>query len=137
VDADELIRLRLGDEHSREIRGLVIDFDPKARRRIGLVELLDIYAYTFGGTQAYGGEASWTPLLLRLRDLFYEEYSGEISAEEKRQKLASIPEPVDPVESVEFLYLNGTSQGWNWGKNGMTNAAFIQGAARDYFRQYF
>jgi len=35
------------------------------------------------------------------------------------------------------LYLNGTDRGWNWGRNGMTNAAFLQNSARDYFRKYF
>jgi len=34
---------------------------------------------------------------------------------------------------MELLYLNGDNQGWNWGRNGMTNAAFIHGPARTYF----
>jgi hypothetical protein len=137
VDADGLIRLLLGEQHSRETRRLVIDFDPGSQRRIGLVELLDVYAYSFGGTEAYEGEVSWTPLMLRLRDVFYKEYPRVISSEEKKQVLACLHDSADMQETIEFLYLNGTNRGWTWGMNGMTNAAFIHGPARDYFRRYF
>lgn len=113
----------------------LIDFDPDAKRRIGLVELLDIYVYTFAGSE--NGKAGWSPMMLRLRDVLYEEFGQDISAEEKEKRTSRVPEPDSKDDFVEFLYLNGSNQGWRWGMSGMTNAAFIQGPAREYFRQYF
>jgi len=40
-------------------------------------------------------------------------------------------------EFVEFLYLQGDDGGWNWGRNGSTNAAILHGEAREYFRKFF
>lgn len=134
ISADELIRLHSDGQESYGTRRLIIDFDPKAKRRIGLIELLDIYAYTHG----YGsGEASWTPLMLRMRYAFYKEYESEITEEHKSRIIGTIPLSEDGNDFVEFLYLNGPDKGWNWGKNGMTNAAFLQGDARAYFRKFF
>lgn len=135
VTADELIRLQTGNVNSYADRRLVIDFDPKATWRIGLIELLDIYAFTWGDGQ---NGPSWTPLMLRMRDVLYEEYDQPLTPSQKDSILARLPEPADDgLDFVEFLYLNGPNYGWNWGKNGMTNAVFLQGAARDYFRQFF
>lgn len=113
----------------------LIDFDPDAKRRIGLVELLDIYVYTFAGLES--GKASWSPMMFRLRDVMYEEFESEISLEEKEKHIYRVPDPESKDDFVEFLYLHGSDQGWRWGVNGMTNAAFIHGPAREYFRQYF
>lgn len=135
VTADELIRLHTGNANSYADRRLVIDFDPKATWRIGLIELLDVYAFTWGDGN---GGPSWTPLMLRMRDMYYEEYEHPITPSQKVAVLGNLPEPpVEAVDFVEFLYLNGPNFGWNWGKNGMTNAVFIQGEARDYFKQFF
>jgi len=126
VSADELIRLHYNGEHSYETRRLMIDFDPYAKRRIGIIELLDIYAYT--------DEVYWTPLMLRMRDIFYQDdYNQDITAEIKARLLGNLAEPNGNSDFVEFLYLKG----WNWGKNGMTNAVFIQGEARKYFKRFF
>ena len=76
-------------------------------------------------------------MMLRLRDVQYEEYENDISDQEKEQKIKTLKDPGNEEDFVEFLYLNGPNKGWNWGRNGMTNAAFIQGPARDYFRKYF
>jgi hypothetical protein len=48
VSADELIRLHTGGNETYATRRLIIDYDPQASWRIGLVELLDVYAYTYG-----------------------------------------------------------------------------------------
>ena len=131
VSADDLIRIGSDGVHSAKTRCLLIDFDPKSTKRIGIIELLDVYAYTFGND----GDAGWTPLMLKLRDIFYEE--SPTSPAEREARLQMFVEPEDSDEFVEFLYLNGVGRGWNWGKNGMTNAAFIQGEAREYFRKFF
>ena len=138
VSQDDLIRIHSAGTHDSTTRRLVIDFDPNATWRIGLVELLDVHAYTWGDGN---DRPSWTPLMLRLRDVFYEEYDPPLDGSRKNSILARLPEPKsDATDFVEFLYLTGDAHNgcrWNWGRNGMTNAAFLYGAARDYFRKFF
>ena len=135
ITADDLIHLLTNGAYNYSARRLVIDFDPKATWRIGLIELLDVYAYTWSDGN---GEPYWTPMMFRLRDIHYKEYDQPIDHDSKAAILSDLPEPdSDEADFVEFLYLNGPAYGWNWGKNGMTNAVLLHGAARDYFRQYF
>lgn len=134
VSTDKLIQIDNNGLQTYDTRRMVIDFDPNARWRIGLIELLDIYAYTWGNGS---GKVAWTPLMLRLRDVFYEEYDPEITDQQKNEIMQQLPEPDDDSDFVEFLYLNGPDKGWNFGSNGRTNAAFLQGEARAYFRQFF
>ena len=134
VSADELLRLYYNNAHSSVDRHLIIDFDPNSTWRIGLIELLDVYAFTWGDQN---NDASWTPLMLRMRDVYYDEFDQAVLKKEKPNILNNLPEPKDDSDFIEFLYLNGPGLGWNWGKNGMTNAVFLQGKARDYFKQYF
>jgi hypothetical protein len=77
------------------------------------------------------------PADARLQDVFYEEYEPGLSAEQKTEILKAIHPVPSGDESIEFLYLNGDDQRWNWGKSGLTNAAFLHGDARNYFRQFF
>ena len=134
VSADELIRTYSRDQQTSDTRRLVIDFHPRSRWRIGLIELLDVYAYSWGNNSA---KVAWTPLMLRLRDVFYEEFDDEITPHEKNELIKEIPETNPAPDFVEFLYLNGADKGWSWGMNGRTNAAFLRGDARAYFRQFF
>lgn len=131
MTADELIRLRTGGAETISTRALLIDFDPSARWRIGVIEILDIYAYTYGEGE---GQPVWSPLMLRLRDILYEEFDPEIDDAQREKILGNLPDPAANLDFVEFLYLTGP---WGWGKNGMTNAAFLHGPAREYFRQFF
>ena len=133
VTHDELIRLYYSPQQLRDDVRMIIDFHPTSTGRIGLIQPTDIYAYTWGGDV---GIAAWTPLMLKLRDVFYQEYDS-ITPEEKAEILKAIPLDFEGGDSTEFLYLNGDDKGWNWGKNGMTNAAFLYGGALDYFRQFF
>ena len=76
--------------------------------------------------------------MLRLTDVFYDEYDPPLDNLQKDEILNGLPEPKpDAPDFVEFLYLQGPDRGWNWGRNGMTNAPFLQGDAREYFRQFF
>lgn len=135
LEADELIGEHTEGKEGVKTNALLIDFHPNARTRVGIIELLDVYAYTYSGTTK--ADASWTPMMLRLRDVLYEEYNAPITDAEKEQKIRSLSDPDNRDDFVEFLYLNGSDKGWNWGRNGMTNAAFIHGPAREYFRRYF
>lgn len=132
VAADELVNLYSDGSHTLETRRLVIDFHPKALRRIGLVEIVDIHAFTW---PSRAGDAEWTPLLIKMRDVFYQEYDSDFTQEMKSEVFSSVNERTSAEEFVEFLYLKGPA--WNWGKNGMTNAAFLYGKALEYFRRHF
>ena len=135
VSRDGLLRIHSGGKHDSSALRLVIDFDPKAKWRIGLIELLDVYAFTWSNGN---GAPTWTPLMLRLTDVFYQEYDPPLDNSQKDEILSRLPEPnPNAPDFVEFLYLHGQNGGWKWGINGMTNAAFLQGAAREYFRRFF
>src|SRR6266849_8766804 len=88
VGADELIKLHTEGTESYDTRRLIVDFHPSASWRIGIIELLDIYAYTYAGDQP--GSVSWTPLMLRMRDVLYEERL--VTQEYKARAIAEIPE---------------------------------------------
>jgi hypothetical protein len=133
VSREDLLDLHFGDTPRPPGARLIIDFHPTSTGRIGLIEPINIYAYTWGDD----GWASWTPLMLCLRDVYYKEYEVALSPESKEQIMNRVPTDFPGQESIEFLYLNGDDLCWNWGRNGMTNAAFLQGSARDYFRRFF
>lgn len=135
VTANDLIDMHTGGKESYKTRRLLVDFHPSAKWRIGLIELLDIHIYTYAAEN--NDRASWSPMMLRFRDIYYEEFEKEITMTEKSRKIAVLKCPDSCDDFVEFLYLNGSAGSWNWGTNGRTNAAFIHGAARDYFRKLF
>lgn len=131
VSAPELVRIYNSQETYETMR-LLIHWNPDARNRVGVSEILDIYAYTWGDSTS--GQVGWTPLMLRLRDVFEEEYRRNLTNEEIENVLRELPEPTGDSDFVEFLYLRDN---WNWGRVGMVNATFIHDAARDYFRKFF
>ena len=132
VSDNELVLIHSDGQHDNSSRLLAIDWNPHSKKEIGLVELLDVYGFTWGNDD---NTALWTPLMLRGRDLHYKSYK-QLSNSRKAEILSKLPEPrSDTTDFVEFLYLKG--HGWNWGMNGMTNAAFLHEEARDYFRRFF
>ena len=134
VSVRELIMI-YGEDYEFSSHLFGIDWNPSDENYIGLIELIDVYAFTFGND---GDGVAWTPLMLRVCDLFNGEYEEPINEDFRNQIMERIPERgPDALESVEFLYLSGDNRGWRWGRVGMTNAAFIHGEARDYFRRFF
>lgn len=129
VSRDELIQRHFSPQPARDDVSLIIDVAPKSPNKVELVELVGVHAYTTGEN----GEATWTPPMLRLRDVFDKEYQHDISPH-RDEILRAIPYNGEGRESIEFLYV---AKWWNWGMNGMTNAVFLQNGARDYFRQFF
>ena len=119
VSANELVKLYSDGVQTYDTRRLLIDCH--SRGHIGLIELLDVYAYTWGTD----GRAVWTPVMLRLQDV----YEGK-----KWDSSMAFLEPESGPDFVEFLYLNAPK--WNWG-TGTATAAFIHGEAREYFRKFF
>jgi hypothetical protein len=135
ISANDLIKRYSNENDSHTSAAMLIDFDPSSKWRIGIIEILDIYLYTYSGTTRE--KSGWSPMMLRFRNVMYEEYDDELREDKKNKILESINDTHSSEDFVEFLYLNGSDKGWNWGRNGMTNAAFIEGPARDYFRKYF
>ena len=131
VSATELVEIN-GDDPAQVM--FVIDWNPRSKTYIGLAELLDVYAYTW----AHGGDVAWwTPVMFRMRGLLDEEVENQ---EQKRQRLLAgllTPDPDEP-DFLSFLYMAGEKDGWRWGRGRGTNAAaFLDGAAREYFRHFF
>lgn len=130
VSADDLIKEETGGKESIDSRSLIIDWDPNSQKHVALIELVDIYIYTYPVLDS--GEAEWSVMMLRLRDVMDEPVYSEKAEKEKGEKIAAfVPEYEEEI--FEFLYLNG----WRWGVSGKTNAAFIHRPAREYFTPYF
>lgn len=134
VNANELLSI-IDETFTSDSHALVIDFHPNADYRIGLIEIDRIHLYTYGKKEE--DFAYWTPMMLELKSLYYDEYEEPISKDEKNDFIDCFEPPATRKRIVEFLYLNGTENGWNWGKNGMTNAAFIEEDSREYFKRFF
>lgn len=135
VSADELIQILTDGKESYNTLRLIIDYYPSNMERIPLIEVLEVFVFNWGTLNPLCVE--WTPLMFLMRDV-WDFWSEKVLNPEERDKIKSkIVSPPYSDEFVEFLYLKGDEGGWNWGRNGATNASFIHGAARDYFRQYF
>jgi len=134
-DIVSILTEKKGDSHSHR---LIIDFDPNANWRIALIEIVNLYAYTFGNQ--INGEVWWTPIMLELKDVWVdEELEDQLNQDEKnkKQKQFKIQNREDIETSVEFIYLKGDNGGWTFGRVGGANAPFIGGEARKFFRNYF
>lgn len=137
VTADDLLktygRINKIDPCDGNIYSLIIDFHPGSKDRIGLIEIERIHIYTYG----YNGKAEWSPMMLELRNVYYDEEIEDMTDDYKESVMEKIEIQHNRQQIVEFLYLNGEKYSWNWGRNGMTNAVFLDGEARKYFRQFF
>ncbi len=112
---------------------LLIDFDPNSKTRIGIIGVENIHLYTYGDES--NNSVHWSPMMWEIFDVFYEENYENLIVVDKAKIISEIEMHSDErKKSIEFLYLLGN---WNWGRNGSTNAAFIQSDAREYFRQFF
>ena len=138
VSASELILINSEGKNDISNRLLASWWNDGEKKAIGIVELLDVYGYTF---ESYDeeNEVGWTPLMLRVGDIFWESLIEPKSKSQRMEILSStiIKEPANSHESIEFLYLQGAQGGWNWGPTGRVNAAFLHDGARDYFRRFF
>ena len=135
ISADELIKLYSENTESHDTRRLIIDYHPSNMERIPLIEIQEIFLFNWdGGTPDSVG---WTPMMLRLRDVLDEWSDTPMSQVERKQRMTRLEIEEYGEDFVEFLYLKGDDGGWNWGRNGATNAVFLNGEARDYFRQFF
>lgn len=133
VSADELISDTTGGTESYATRRLIIDCDPNSPTKVSLTEILHIYAFIYGNN----GSAEWTPLMLKLRDVYYDDDCSSMDATKRTTLYQNLKIPADSPAIMEFLYLHGDDKGWRFGRNGMTNAVFLHPQTRDFFRPYF
>ena len=134
VCSDELIKIHSGEKQDISTRMLGIDWNPRSSNMIGIIELLDVYAYTHSNGS---NGTEWTPLLLKTRDIFNHK-GRRITENEKENFLKKIEEPTEQeYDSDTFLYLQGDSGSWNWGGVGRNAGVFIDEEARHYFKKYF
>lgn len=75
-------------------------------------------------------------MMLRMRDVRDEWSSVPMSPSERRARMAELEIDAYGTDFIELHYLQGDNGGWNWGRSGATNAVFLHGQARDYFRQF-
>lgn len=134
IGVDELIRIWSGGANDRDSIRFLIDFHPGSKKRIGIIELLKVFAYTYADDKR---QIVWTPMMFSIRDVFYKEFDKDIDPYEKERLIREFDDPNYGQSYLEFLYLNGDKHGWNWGATGQTNGAFIEGKAREYFREFF
>lgn len=105
---------------------LLIDFFPSSTEEIVMMEIIDIYIYTYGEDK----KAIWSPLMLKLRDCYYDDNFKEKDI--SKIKLYEYNEDI-----FEFLYISGDDRGWRWSKVGRVNGALLHKPAREYFKKYF
>jgi len=134
VNADELIQIYSQGKNTYENLRLLIDFNPRSDSSIGIIELLDIYSYTYGDLK---GNAIWTPMMLKMRYIMEEVFDKPISKSEKDNFIFKISREYGE-KFIEFLYLQGELKkpNWGWGSNGRTNAAFILKEPLSYFKKF-
>ena len=132
ISASDILK-KQNEKYSADSQSLIIDFHPSSKNRIGLIEIENIHLYTFG----QNGKSDWTPIMLELRNVYYEKYKNTFTVQEKREIIAELEVEPKRKRIVEFLYLNGNELNWNWGRNGMTNAAFLHEETIKYFSPFF
>lgn len=133
ISADELIQIFSDGKESYESRRLIIDYQPSNMTRIPLIEIQEIFLFNWGEAPA----VTWTPMMLRMRDVLDHWCDLPMSPAQRRARMAELEIEAYGGDFVEFLYLQGDSGSWKWGRNGATNAVFLHDEARDYFRQFF
>lgn len=114
---------------------LIIDFDPKGKEEITLLEMVHIYAYTYADKTTE--EIWWTPILPKMYEIKPKKHFSKCKSPRERKAIISEFESTGyGNEIVEFLYLQGEKHGWNWGMVGRVNGALIYSDARKYFKPY-
>ncbi len=130
MDKNEIISLtEKGGAYSTH--RIIIDLAPKAIGAVFLLELLDIYGFTYASDE-YPGEPEWTPLMFRMRDAF--RHAGVGMDADRKASLKERFRPInDELDIFEFVYLR-----WNWnpGRVGQWNAALLHSEALQYFKQF-
>ncbi|MGH7598704.1 MAG: hypothetical protein ACREOI_20305 [bacterium] len=136
VSSVDLVEQWSGINGSYDYTRLIIDYDPQSKRRIAFAEALDIYVYTYGDLNT--GEAWWSPMMWRMKQVFYRPINSETDEQQKismTEKIEAFDYSTDDI--MQFLYLHGNERRWIFGAAGRTNGTFIEKDSREYFKKFF
>lgn len=132
ADIGDLIQEATEKKGSLDTNTIIFDITPNRKNEINLLELLDIWAYTYEDNN----KANWTPLMLRMRNAFYY-WSDELMTQEEHTDKIKRFSPEYGEDIFEFLYLKGDEGFWNWGRVGNVNAPLLDKTARKFFKKFF
>ena len=133
ITKEELIEYALGKEGEVDMHSALIEITPSRKNEINLLEVLDIYLYTYREKKTE--KAGWSNLMLRLGEIFGTDLESE---EDKARLTKEFPFKRWPEENVyTFLYLKGEEGSWNWSRRGQMNGALIFKEAAAYFKEFF
>lgn len=133
ISSEELIKYVLNKNDTEKKYSIIIDSAPSVNTKIDYKELHDIHLYTF--KNQHEDKADWSVILLRVRDVY-----GRTDIKEEERSSANNQfyfEEYDKNLIYSFLYLHGDYRGWNWGRLGQMNGAWIYPNARKYFSKIF
>jgi hypothetical protein len=114
---------------------LLIDYDPGGEEEVVLLQVIDIYPYTYADRET--GLIWWSPMMLKMKKVYYHKLTGPINPDQRQNLIITFDLHDHNEEFVEFLYVQGEKGGWSWGKTGRVNAALIPPEARKHFQKYF
>ena len=112
---------------------VIIDAAPSVKNLVDLVELQEIFVYTYLNDESK--TADWSNLMLVVKDILWEEKVSEEQKESLTKKFSRPPTLGDDI--FTFLYLHGETRAWNFGRLGQMNGAWIHKPAREYFKTVF
>ncbi len=106
---------------------LIVDLKPNVPNNVSLYRVLRVWGHS---------SACWTPVALRLQPLFVDRRTADPNRFKKLFKFPALDEPL----VHEFLYLQGgfrrqpkKRNEWQWGRNGLVNAALLWPDALSFF----
>jgi hypothetical protein len=120
ISASDLLQTA---NYAPDIHALVIDTAPR-RPTVSLFQARSIVGYSY---------SSWTPIMLRLEQLFVDE-PAPISTEETKREFNDDECERCAVRSILYLKGGYAEGDWNWGGNSRTTAALLWDDAWTFFR---
>jgi hypothetical protein len=108
--ADDLIRTLTKNRFSAETARLLIDYYPRSKTRVALLEIQSVHAWFLGK----GGPPEFSRAILILREVFRREFSkNSVTARTRTEILSCLPEPAPgarPLSSQTFCALDKNAE---------------------------
>ena len=115
---DIIVNVR-GTESDYAQYTVIIDAAPSVKNLVDLVELQEIFVYTYGNDESK--TANWSNLMLVVKDILWEENVSDAQIESLTKKFSR---PLTLGDDIfTFLYLYGEKRAWNFGRLGQMNGA--------------
>lgn len=129
ISPQELLNKIDKNSYSTSEYTILIDGKPNSETELEFFEIDDICVYTF--KNEYEVKADWSLLLLKCQLIFCSQDKSLI--DKIRETKSFSPQDVKPTPVRTFLYLRGCDAGWNWGRLGQMNGAWLYPDALKYF----